>query len=201
MISLPKSGSHLIGKLIRKVSSNPFKSLGKDVFCEDGGVFPPHQYATPENFLKLFQSDSHISLMGHFNFSQLFRIYAEHHPACAKIIMIRDLRDVCDSTAFFIKDFLDSVLGPDASFDRRLLYVIAGNTPPMDTLVFNVQKQANEALEWMHDPSVVVCHFEDLVGENGRGTEKRQIQQIQAIVDALGISLTPSEMDELADSL
>jgi len=199
--TIPKSGSHMLSKLLRAISSNTLRPLnGVKEFGNDKLHFPPHESATPEHLFRLFPENSPISLAGHFNYHPLFSAYTERHKDCVKIILIRDLRDICVSTTFYINDALNDALGVKATFDQKLMYVIKGRGF-LKTSHWNVKRNALLALEWMNDPTVITCRFEDLCGEQGGGSRKAQKKQILAIANAIGANLTSSDLNFLTGYL
>src|ERR1700722_10336227 len=185
LMSLPKSGSHLMCKLLKMLSSNPQKSVF-DIpeFGNDRIYFHSFKNVTPQSFLENSSSSPNTSFYSHFNSSPIFRYYAFCHPSYAKFVLIRDLRDVCISTAFYIDPMLKSELGSNLSFDEKLLFVIEG-TGFLENFVFNIEREAQVAVDWIADPSVVLVRFEDLCGPNGGGSRSMQEKQIALVAETL----------------
>jgi hypothetical protein len=197
LLSIPKGGTHLAMKLLDSVSTKKSIWLGTDIFADDAAIFPPHQFTNADTFFAKFPSHTPRNIASHFNFSDMLQTFASRHPEYTKIIMIRDPRDVCVSTTYYIDRFLVELMGPEAPFSQKLLYVINGVGQLLHNSVFNVQKECACALQWMMDPSVLVCRFEDLCGENGGGTREAQERQIIAIGNALGVTFTQEDLNAL----
>lgn len=201
-LSLPKSGTHLLQKLLIKLTNEAPVYLGdlSENFNKDAALFPPHQTMQDEAY-DVLGPDFNASIFCHFNFNDLINDFSSWHPEHRKIILVRDLRDVCVSTTYYIKEYLDVVLGPNVPFDERLMYVIECKCPLMQHSVYNIKKQAATALEWINKPGVVVCRFEDLCGPDGGGTSKKQLNQIRLVAKTLGIQLTKSQTNEIVKDL
>lgn len=198
-LSIPKSGTFLLHKLLTRLSSNSLLWVGTNYFDEDGAFFPPHKKATL-NALNKINTDNESSLFSHFNFLNLFLDYSEEHPEFVKIGLTRDLRDVCVSTTYFIDEFLSKVLGENASFDEKLLYVIECENL-LENSVFDIQLEAEGALQWFLDPNVHICKFENLCGSSGGGDDVLLKEEIQKLAQFLEIPMTNEGLRDVMDGL
>jgi len=201
LMTIPKSGTHLVNKLLMMLSDKKSVHLvDTQEFGMDKVYFPPHSHARPETLLNLYPINQRPCFEAHFNYSDLVRAYLKEKDDYVKIIMVRDLRDVCVSTAFYMDEHLDNSIGPNPSFDEKLLYIIEGHGLLANS-VYNVEREANEALAWMKEPSVIACRFENLCGKAGGGTRNAQENQIILIANALGVTLSTEELNAIVDNL
>jgi len=200
LISLPKSGSHLMCKLLKQLSSNNQISVFElPEFASSRIYFPPHKELVLDECLYKLSSPKQ-SYYTHFNLSRFFKLFTYCHPDYAKLVLVRDLRDICVSTTYYIDSMLEANLGKGKTFDEKLLFIIEGKGF-LENFVFNVEKQAQTALAWMEDPAVATFRFEDLCGPNGGGSQSLQDEQILRVAKLINVSLTPEELRQVADCL
>jgi len=202
MLSMTKGGTHLLYKLLKMVSSNKnynvhyYRQLGKDRLR-----FPPHHQMTSDVFLRAIEQKSNPCLIAHLNFYDLFQQFSMKHPDFKKFVMVRDLRDICVSTVYHKWQQLNKFLGENASFNKRLHYVINPTHGFLPNSVFNIAKEAEKALACMMDPSYIVCRFEILCGKEGGGSTEAQAQQVKKIAKAINIDLTDEELLYVVNNL
>ena len=136
-----------------------------------------------------------------------------------KIIMIRDMRDVCISLTLSLRGYLNNFGDNNfvlqypqqypaplieyyrwslLSVDVQLLGIIEGNLPPP---LNHCKVQPKAALRWMQTPYTYVCRFENLIGEKGGGTRERQKREIKNIGNFINISLSNETIDYIANNL
>lgn len=216
VLTIPKAGTFLLVKLLamltekrqRIVWDGFFKTPNIWAFAsqEDPDFLIPME-DIDEFFLSCLESNRFP--LAHFNFAENFQSHSLQHPEYAKIILIRDLRDVCVSTVFYLSEEIENVIN-SSSFDDKLMFVIKGENLYQKEGDLNqksfgafwkIDKLANIAIKWMKDPSVTVCRFEDLVGEKGGGSIESQREQIVKIANTLNISLTSKELNKLTSQL
>jgi hypothetical protein len=193
LITIPKSGSHLIIKTLY------FLTGSKPIWHTK---FPSYQYLPGEEGF----------LYTHFCVSpQLEADYGEL-PNLKKIIMVRDLRDVAVSIVHqIVKAPWPGLSGKKRQeflqmpFDEQLLYVINYNydvravakTSP-NSLQVSLVQVADQALRYSQNPDVLTLRYEDLVGPNGGGTLDAQIAQLGRIKEFLQIDATAASLYEIA---
>jgi len=199
LLTIPKSGTHLMKKLLEMISKNKSKHFSAII------ELVPYRLSFVQNpiVLKIF-SDSlpklPTSLEAHFNFAWVIKSYLKNKPHLTKIILIRDLRDVCVSTVFYIDKIFPSFFG-NISFDEKLMHTIVCKRKFFRNHVFNVRRESKAALKWLRDPSVTVCRFEDLCGEQGGCTRIAQEKEIVKIASALDVSLSSEELGSIINNL
>lgn len=192
-MTLPKGGSHLMRKALSYVEPLPFKQL------PHGELFDlnPDKYLTLQNDTILYH---HLEP----GFTSIKEDQAGHF---IKMVMIRDPRDVIVSMCEWIKvmappsqgnRFLslteeeqieELIVSPDLSMNGRYPFV------------FDTVSGIKLALEWMENPTVLICRFEDLVGPLGGGSEERQKNAIGAIAYHLHVPMDEHKLHLITHSL
>ena len=187
VLTIPKSGTHLIVKAVERIvergllgSSPPrpvfFWNLHKWI-PSDGGILYDH-FLPEHNYLKDHLSDNVI-----------------------KIIGVRDPRDIMMSQVYWMQENpWWGIVSPDKfnqlSFDEKIIAAIL-----LPDKAYGIGRFVRNALDWMKNPTVFVCRFEDFVGPEGGGSRKRQEEAIKALAKHLGYPLEPGEAAEIADQL
>lgn len=201
LMTIPKAGTFLGIKLLKEITGEkPKFYFPKDVGNQfDAVKFPPHSIAVPWHFMTLLTETPQLNLVMHFNLAYLLQF--DPCPHRVHFVLLRDLRDVAVSTVFFCDQLIKSQLGEDASFDDKLTYVIKGLGPLFHNSVYNLNKEAKTAYEWMQKPGVIAIRFEDLVGSNGGGSDLAQEACILNTASALGIELSPEALERIKTNL
>ena len=123
------------------------------------------------------------------------------------ILMVRDLRDVCVSSAHYctkdkrhrLYEYFNSL----DTWDERLEAVIKGiDAEKLADKIRSkpIAEHVNGFVPWVHDKSCLVIKFEDLVGAKGGGDKRTQILVIQQIFQHIGIDLTDDKVIEVAEN-
>ena len=124
------------------------------------------------------------------------------------VLLIRDPRDVVVSHAFFVKHmslhpqhtyFMD-VLTTDA---ERIMASIRGFGPAMadnDSFI-SIPDIFAKFSRWLDDPSVLIVRFEDLVGVQGGGESKTQLENITAIAHFIDRPLSQTQVKDIAQRM
>lgn len=205
VLTIPKSGSHLILKMLTMLTNKThvfaglvFSQLNAFTFSEED----PLAYISDEEMGNAFATwkRAHQFPLAHFNFSESFHQFSLLHPQYVKIIQIRDLRDVCLSCAHQHAEQIEDEIGP-CTFDEKLLFVITLSDKPTKHPYLRIEKNARLAVKYMEDPNTLVCRFENLVGLNGGGNREDQIRQIEEIARGLNIEVQSSQIDWIVENL
>src|SRR5262249_22724479 len=154
---IPKSGTHLLTKTLSLLTDTQLHGLWDSPTCkEQHYLFPPAIRLTEEQFLSHFPEHPGQNLLGHLNLSYVFHAFAQSHPDYVPVIMIRDLRDVLVSEAYFLNfpNTLEEML-------HYLLHEVD------ETSVWNMKRHAEEALIWLKDPRALIIRYENLIGPKG----------------------------------
>jgi len=200
LISIPKSGTHLMINVLHHMAhAVPHWHAGFDPDFDS-------------YYSSLWHSKNHYSyLCMHFCI----------HPALEdlrnninlkRIICIRDLRDICVSMVYHIRKKGWAGLNtnnPKAwnaflqlSFDEQLLSVINYECySPLPDDQWNLSMVARQALQYCKEPDVLVCSYENLVGEKGGGTQKEQLWTLARINQFLNLALSENELIEISSKI
>jgi len=121
--------------------------------------------------------------------------------------MIRDLRDALVSMRTWIHAMQDTEAAyafTQLPLDEQLEELILSPNLAMNLhypIVFDLSLASHVAVQWMQDPTVLVCRFEDLVGPLGGGSRLRQIQCLQALAQHIHCFPPQERLEQIADSL
>ena len=187
--SIPKSGTHLLERLLY---------LLPGISRQFAGTF------WVQDDLPLFQQKCARLQNGQFMVSHLF--YREEYPAILDehgikpILMIRDPRDVVISNVNYITrankkhrlhDFFANHLQNDK---ERLHCCIKGSREPEE---YSIGCFSEKFYPWTQSDKVLTIRFEDLIGQDGGGSEKAQKQAVDRILDFISVGLKQEERREL----
>ncbi len=182
LISIPGSGTHCLTKTLFLMTGFSPRWHGSLRF-EYGEIFD--NYSEP-NFL-----------CTHFFISPVMEKLHELFDL-KKIVCIRDLRDVCVSIVYKIREkgkwpgFADN---PEKiadfhalSFDQQLLYVINYEYDPVqlkENWQVTLEIIAQQAIQYIQNSKALVVRYENLVGEKGNGTQSKQLKELKKIAKFL----------------
>jgi hypothetical protein len=206
LLTIPKSGTHLTGKLLTMLTGRSGNALllldaGFDSFRFTNDL--PNRFVSYNTFLQRI-TDLHARgqyMVAHFNYSPFATTYLEKdNPECVTFIQIRDLRDACVSCVYMCKNEIAKEIGTD-DFDAQLMYVIKMRHSVPRYCILNIHRNAEIAVSWYQKANTIVCRFEDLVGPEGGGSREAQEAQIFKIAEALSISLNDAELETICSNL
>lgn len=182
LVTIPKSGSHLMIKLIVMLTNRYPEGLSE--------FFPHLAEVSEEEFEQVILTLKHSN---HFPFNhtgmygKLFAHFSEQHPEYARILMIRDLKDVLLSYTHHISKSLEEQFG-SINFDEKLRLVLDLENSQVSA---ELEQDILEALRWKNRADVLVYSFEDIVGEPGNGDAYRQEESVKRLAAELGVAFTP----------
>ncbi|MFI0435958.1 MAG: hypothetical protein ACH350_09615 [Parachlamydiaceae bacterium] len=209
VLTIPKSGTHLMIKLLSMLVEMKYQLLVPDPSIY-GHVFIS-QKKSPE-FTSLFKQTfmeeklaewrlNHAYSLAHFNMAKKFSKFSFQHPEYVKIIQIRDLRDACVSCAYHCAEKIESWIGPCSIADKIML-ILTLEDQEIPVNIFRMKKYARLAVKWLKQhPDSVISRFEKLVGANGGGEKNAQIKQIKQIASAINAPLTPEQLSFITENL
>ena len=90
------------------------------------------------------------------------------------------------------------------SFDEQLMFVICQNYKqggPFAKLQVAISQASSQAALFSKDPHLLICHYEDLVGPLGGGSEERQRKEVERVASFLGLTLSVDKIDKLVSLL
>jgi sulfotransferase 6B1 len=196
LITIPKAGSHLAIKTLNFMT---------------GGIAIWHtrflsSHCIPGNEGFLY---THLCLS-----PQLEHEYAQLR-CLKKIIMVRDMRDVCVSVVNQIRKTPWPGMNSEQreaflklSFADQLLFVINYDYDVNDiveqapnSLQVSMQRVAEQAERFCADPSNLFCFYENLVGEKGGGSRQAQMEELRKLANFLTIPISNDRLGEIADQI
>ena len=196
LITIPKSGSHLVMKALKFLT----------------GAVPIWHTKFPSLFY-IPANDAY--LYTHFCLSAELEDDYTYLPELKKIVMIRDLRDVCVSIVNQIRKaswpgmtYAERQEFLAMPFEKQLMFVInfdydvheiAASAP--DSLQVSVVKIAEQVQRYCDDPRNLVCRYEDLVGPNGGGTLDAQLEELRSLAQFLQVPVSEGALHEVALTL
>jgi len=184
VMTIPKSGTFITAKAINILTGIPI----------EGSVM------NHDNFTDTFLLENpKIKTTAHLveNFEPL-----RCNNDVKRILVIRDLRDVCISAVYHLKKHdwysyaIDHTNFYNMEFDDQVSYMI-----DIKNDEYSIKSFAQRAILWMNTPGVLTIRFEDIVGEKGGGSKERQIQTLKNIADYLEIAVSQDILQYVADNL
>lgn len=189
--TLPKGGSQLFRKTISLMTGRPLRK-----------IHPLYDSPLPD-----FLDPSDPTIGFHHLEPGYASIFEDKSDSFTKIIMIRDPRDVILSMVYWIEAmaYTDSAKAfTKLPMEEQISLLITNPDLSMSgsyPFVFDTHQGLLCALQWMQDPKVLVCRFEDLVGSKGGGSDERQIQTVTDLANHLHLSFSQEEIVRLAENL
>lgn len=197
-ISIPKSGTMLMSKLIGYLTGQTSKSRT--------GAWPARPlelyYVSAEDFEELTHLPRHKFWWTHLFYNAE---YAQrlNRPEYACFFIYRDPRDQMVSFMFYMKQLGNGwPAAMSKSYDEIIDNLIdtaslAGINPPAG----GIRALYESYLPWLNEPHVLAIRFEDIVGENGGGSDEMQRKTIRDIAHHLGITLSDEALEEITKKL
>lgn len=191
LITIPKSGTHLIVKLLQMLTNydlQPFKEFDKS-------------YEEIETALINGQKNEQIFCYHPVpgNFHIRIKTFSQLHPDYLPILQIRDLRDMMISTIYFFEGFF--INNEFHEFDERLNYLLDLDNQEKVDFKHYILNTIQEAIKWLENPNTVVIKFEHIIGFLGRGCIYIQLKTILSLATALNISLSNDKLNKISQDL
>lgn len=183
LTSIPKSGSHLLVKLVSLLTGGRHVPGWNGALSENQVEDVLLNLDYQERFPFCHANEPH------------YLTFAKKHPEYVKLFQIRDLRDVLISAVFYFNSKLEA-LGL-TSFDEKLAFVLTSNTVYSNW----IENNAKLVTQWTSLPNTYLIRFEDLVGEKGLGSEEKQRELITLISSLLHIPLIQDQLDWIVTNL
>ena len=187
LISIPKTGTHLLEKTIINVSDK----INWSYYNADILNISPTLYDISLNNLDAsLNLDKNHFLYGHLNYKESY----EKILLDKKIIIffnIRDPRDQAVSHAYWQKDLPESF--PHA--------ITMKFNNVLTDLIKDIDNYYNFWLSWMNYPYALTVRFEDLVGSKGGGDDAQQLATVKAIAKHVSVELSEQRAQEIAANL
>jgi hypothetical protein len=191
VLTIAKGGTGLVNKLIRIISE-------KQTHEAPDLTFNKHENLATLEDVTVHFNDKEYPFRHFLPFNHFYTEIYALRPDIVPVIHIRDLRDVCISLTFAHNKRIEKLIGSDATFDERLLFVIQNS----DVLGrHDCKKNGEYAADWLDKPGVFVTRFEELVGEQGGGSASVQREAIKQLANTLNITLTQEIWDRIHSEL
>ncbi len=220
--SLPKSGTHLLAKLVAGMGFQDINiAILNDNYLDfskkgDWDNWEPiraanlgDQIANPARIY--CDTTKALELLGP---NQFCISHLEYKPKIKNAIaynhishlfIIRDLRDNICSMVDHRINLRAHAYNPDwyyylsalSSDEDRLITAIEGRDRFLEPFASHLDYGAG----WVDDPDTLVVRFEDLIGPSGGGEVDMQKRVIAQVAEFLGLTLANSEVDRLAATL
>jgi len=187
-LTVPKSGSHLLKKMLYMVIGE--ESI--DFTTIDGDPFSPPLMSDAQYFI----------------FNHVYPGFSGYRGCSTdtytKVILIRDPRDAIVSFSYMLRDkgwgwwTPKEVLTQFQNLreDERLAHAILFPDEHLGLRVF-----FREAIEWMNDADVFVLRFEDIIGPEGGGDRLTQENTIRALSRHLEFDMPEEQVVFIADNM
>jgi hypothetical protein len=212
--SLPKSGTHLLKKIIGLLPGMTSVDLHlgpeqgyPDVSSEPEtgvplGVGRPRLMPREKIHSTLASLEQGNFITGHIPYSKGMATLL--WELGIKIVsIIRDPRDVAVSQAQFVANRPGTPLHDyyrTLSEEQRIMTAIVGiRQLPSGPVLRNLRERVESVLQWDSQPQSLLTFFERLVGPQGGGSRELQRREINAIALHLGVECTAQEVDSVAD--
>jgi len=214
----PRSGTHLLRRCVSLLPGLAWDGLWVPPGIDRGLAtldMPAESASTEPRPQVLVEFDRVLSSLSP---GEYVMTHLRYHPAAVRLIeqrgfrallILRDLRDLAVSLAFFIvshpehrqHDYFSRTLRSD---DERLLACIVGTDPPPGSSVprmVNIGTRFQDFRPWMCVPLNYTTRFERLVGPQGGGSLEVQCREIETIARHLRLSLAPAQVESVAAQL
>ena len=193
VISIPKSGSHLLFKAIHLISGLKPGWVGVELIDKypyiPGITYPCKHFNQP-----LIELEKDLK-----------------NKSLKKILLVRDLRDITvsqtlNTASCEINNWLNSKeesLLSSRSFSDKMMYYISQN-PNRSTSLIKMNKQVklyNSLVNRYLRKNVLLVRFENLIGPQGGGSQVAQKKEIKKIADFIGVDLSSSQVEKIANQL
>lgn len=188
-VSIPKAGTHLLWKAIERITHIPISWIG---------------LSNIERFYPERDLLSTGPITGIHLCPEADRVRKGFFDRYNKILIIRDPRDVMVS---FMHHLINGNIWKGCpEFDYETFVSLSPDGQLRETLLFpgvclSPKSCFSLAVEWMKDPTVLVCRFEDLVGERGGGSAEKQKETLRKLAEHLGYYLTQEEIAAVSEQL
>lgn len=202
LLTVPKSGSHMIIKLFHLLDGREHTDLHYWQHPQRW-YFSPTWDWSKEQFAEFIEGIFQENTLpwGHMNASSFVLDYVEDHPDVKVVVMIRDLRDVVVSFAHFFGWLIDGEYKRKTSLNERIMWILTSGFGSQDGSVADLVLEAGAVLDWVGMENALFIRFEDLVGPKGGGALEAQRSSIERLSSHLGLDLTAEERSFLTTSL
>ena len=204
-LSMPKAGTHLLGKLLSSLPSMMFSGLHLD----DTILYPSGDYHQNSEL----DHDLLVRTLGRCLPGQYMTAHFPAKPELQKaihdvklkpILMLRDPRDVVVSYAHYVsreprhfhcRYFNEKLV----TVENKIMAAIRGLPETSETRgLLPIGQRIQDYLPWLDDPQVTACYFERLVGSGGGGSDEEQRTEVRKISEAVQRPLDDGQLQKIS---
>lgn len=186
--TIPKSGTHLVGKLITEISGRTW------VTCKT--LHALDQKEIDELSEKNVYMSHAPCLLHNYDLVNKNKLKT--------IVLVRDPRDLLISLAFWVKKHPQSFLDcNNLEIDELITYLIRhyNIVRPEIPKITGLKEVYSSFLAWSSYPDHLITKFENLVGAQGGGDDSLQKREITRIAQFLNKPLSEDEITSIRNSL
>jgi len=197
LISIPKSGTHLVQKIITTLTNKVKDCFYDDIITVNPSFSNSLDYSTKYLRGHFIHTTENASFLDKNNYKAIF--------------IIRDPRDMLISLVHFIYEYPAAFPGISNLPFNHLLSLLIQDMSKLHVngcfknnrvLSFKgISNFYNQYLPWINEPFVYTTTFEKLVGIKGGGSDEEQINELQSIARHIGISISNEKIISLAKNL
>ena len=177
IMSIPKSGTHLIMKLMTLLTNGMDHrwNFGVHNQFEFKSTYTPGEKLYFEEKIDEYISNDKLVVF-HSNVSEPYKSYINKHPEQKTILQVRDLRDVFVSLLLGYKNLKNELL------DVKLMNLI--KAPEDYKTTFNIYMFAKNMVDFIktNKDNVYICKFEKLIGNNGHPLRGSSVKKTETKV-------------------
>lgn len=186
LISIPKSGTHLLFKTIKNITHQDIVFENSMKSCKNHNLFN----ISVEDLDLCTTVHASLPLHSHLTYKKEYEQLLLKKKAVV-LFNIRDPRDQAVSLAHWQKD-----LPPHFPHAIGLPF-----NEVLTKVIINIERSYSNWLPWMNYPYALTVRFEDLVGTLGGGNNEKQLETIKAIARHVSVDLSDERADEIAKDL
>ena len=210
-LSMPKAGTHLLGKLLGTLPEMMFSGLHLD----DNHIFPNADVGDWTE--KQFDRRLLLRTAGSCQTGQYLTGHFPHTDAVAAslaecevrpVLILRDPRDVVVSYAHYVSReprhahyrYFNNEL---KTVDEKVMAAIRGfsKSESVPRGLLSIGRLIEDYVPWTLSPGVTVCSFERLVGSSGGGSDQQQTAEVQKISEAVNRPLSGEQVTEISQKV
>lgn len=211
--SLPKSGTHLLKKIIGLLPGMTTADLhlGPEQDRSDVSGWLKDEIPLGVGRPRLMPQEQIRGMLASLEQGNFITGHIPYSRAMAELLqeldikmvsIIRDPRDVAVSQAQFVVNSPGTPLHDyyrTLSEGQRIMTAIVGvRQLPSGPVLRNLRERVESVRQWDSQPQSLLTSFERLVGPQGGGSRELQRREIGAIALHLGVECAPQEVDSVA---
>lgn len=195
VVSLHKSGTHLIKNILKLGGLTPGASLGGYTYSLiDFAGLKKNQY------LLAHRAPAHFNILKLIEEKKIKVIFNYRDPRDVCVSRLNNakpsnLKNISKPNRRFMKKVFENYYKSDSAF---LDAIITGNDNLFRDGLSSVRQFFEESRGLFYSPDIFNVCFEDIIGPKGGGTRKKQLQAIQGLFEYLGLEVDANSIAENA---